>query len=287
MTKNNPTIIFLTGMSGAGRSTAIKVFEDLGYATIDNLPHFLMESLLQAITDHHMELPLVVGFDIRSFDLDVAKLEKIINEFRQRYTVRLLFLNCQNEVLLQRYSATRHRHPLSNSSLLEGIGKERQLLQGLIEQADYVIDTTAISVVTLGRVLHNIFALHSLAQLQIRFLSFSYRRGLPLDADIVFDARFLRNPHYEEHLQKLTGRDPEVARFIERDKSWQVFAEAFKQLLVTTLQEFKYSGRSYLTIAIGCTGGQHRSVFIAETLAKFIREQGENVVVEHRELGPS
>jgi RNase adapter protein RapZ len=280
----HPLIIFLTGMSGAGRSTAIKVFEDLGYATIDNLPHFLMESLLQAITQQRIEMPLVVGFDIRSFELDVTKLEKIISDFRQKYAVRLLFLNCQDEVLLRRYSATRHRHPLSNVSLLEGIAKERQLLQGLINQADHVIDTTAISVVTLGRVLQNIFGRQSSAQLQIRFLSFSYRRGLPPDADIVFDARFLKNPHYEEQLQKLTGKDPEVARFIERDKAWHAFAAPFKELLIATLQEFKQSGRSYLTIAIGCTGGQHRSVFIAEHLATFVREQGESVVVEHREL---
>lgn len=279
----NKTIIFLTGMSGAGRSTAVKVFEDLGYATIDNLPHFLMESLLNAIDTHKIDLPLVVAFDIRSFDLDVSKLYKIINEYRLRYQVRLLFLECSDDVLLKRYSTTRHRHPLSNTNLLEGIAKERTLLQGLINQADHVLDTSAINTVTLGRVLQNIFALNT-TRLQIRILSFSYRRGLPPDADIVFDARFLRNPHYEEHLQKLTGKDPEVARFIERDKSWNAVFSSLKNMLQVSLQEFKNSGRSYLTIAVGCTGGQHRSVFIVESLAKYIKELGEDVIIEHREL---
>ncbi len=279
----NKTIIFLTGMSGAGRSTAIKVFEDLGYATIDNLPHFLMESLLDAIDSHKIDLPLVVAFDIRSYDLDVSKLYKTINEYRLRYEVRLLFLECSNEVLLKRYSATRHRHPLSNTNLSEGITRERELLQGLISQADHVLDTSAINTVTLGRVLQNIFGLKR-THLQIRFVSFSYRRGLPADADIVFDARFLRNPHYEEHLQKLTGKDEAVARFIERDKSWIAVFGSLKEMLKVSLQEFKHSGRSYLTIAVGCTGGQHRSVFIVESLAKYIRSLGEQVMVEHREL---
>jgi UPF0042 nucleotide-binding protein len=207
----------------------------------------------------------------------------IIHEFKQRHPVRLLYLECNNDVLLKRYSATRHRHPLSKISLLEGIAKERQVLQDLMKQADHVIDTSAINTVTLGRVLKNIFGLET-THLQIRLLSFSYRRGLPPDADIVFDARFLHNPHYEEHLQNLTGKDLEVARYIERDKAWTPVFTSLKDLLKSSLNEFKHSGRTYLTIAVGCTGGQHRSVFMIEKLAQYIKELGENVVIEHREL---
>lgn len=283
--KKLPDFIFITGMSGAGRSTALKVFEDLGYTIIDNLPQYLFSYLHEGIQQGNLNLPLVVGVDVKTLEGQVGNFLRTVNDLRKIYSVKLLYLGCHNDILIKRYNVSRHRHPYGYKTLSEGIQHERKSLAPIREAADHVIDTSVLSVVTLGRVLKNIFTRATSPQLQIRLISFSYRKGLPPDADIVLDARFLENPHYEEHLQPLTGRDEPVAKFLYHDKSWYSVFEALKQTFGPTLKGFKNSGRSYLTIACGCTGGQHRSVFMVEELAKYLKELGENVVVEHRELG--
>ena len=283
--KKLPDFIFITGMSGAGRSTALKVFEDLGYTIIDNLPQYLFAYLHQGIQEENLELPLVVGVDVRTLGAQADSFLKTLDKLCQTYTVKLLYLDCSNDVLMKRYNVSRHRHPYGHKTLAEGIQEERERLAPIKAVANHVIDTSLLSVVTLGRVLKNIFTRPTSPQLQIRLISFSYRKGLPADADVVLDARFLENPHYEEHLQPLTGRDEPVAKFLQHDRSWASVFTSLKQTLGPTLQGFKESGRSYLTIACGCTGGQHRSVFMVEELKKYLQEIGENVMVEHRELG--
>lgn len=278
-----PDIIFLTGMSGAGRSSTLKIFENLGYHIIDNLPCFMLSQIKEGLASQKMVTPLVVGFDIRSFQDEDALLSSIMQDFREKYQVRLLFLECQTDVLLKRYNVSRQRHPFEGKTLPQAIEQERLCLKPLREVADHVIDTSAITSVTLGRVIRNIFSHATSENLQIRIMSFSYRRGLPPEADVVLDARFLENPHYEKNLKKKTGLDEDVVKFIVRDKSWRPVFDSIKKMLTPTLAGFKNSGRSYLTIGIGCTGGQHRSVFMVEQLGAYLQSKGETVLIEHRE----
>ena len=279
-----PDLIFVTGMSGAGRSTALKVFEDLGYTIIDNLPQCLLVGLIDGLKKQRISLPLILGMDVRAIGAEVESFLEIVDDLRGSYEVRLLYLGCQNDILMKRYNVSRHRHPYGVKSLAEGIQEERERLSPIKSAADHVIDTSVLSVVTLGRVLKNIFGRPTSPQLQIRIMSFSYRRGIPPEADMVLDARFLDNPHYEEHLQPLTGRDDPVAKFLAHDKSWGSVFTSIKNMLMPTLTGFKNSGRSYLTIACGCTGGQHRSVFMAEQIALYLKDLGETVFIEHREI---
>ncbi|WP_010301243.1 RNase adapter RapZ [Candidatus Odyssella thessalonicensis] len=276
--------IFITGMSGAGRSTALKVFEDLGYVVIDNLPQYLFSYIQSGALAGKLQLPLVIGVDVRTLTQQVDSFLCTLKDLRQTYKVKLLYLECQDDVLLKRYNISRHRHPYGQKTLEEGIHYERVSLAPLNEAADHVIDTSLVSVITLGRVLKNIFVRSTSPKLQIRLISFSYRKGLPSDADIVWDARFLENPHYEESLKHLTGQDEFVAKFLLQDPLWHRIFHLLEETLGPTLAGFKNSGRSYLTIACGCTGGQHRSVFMVEQLAEFLEKNGEEVMVEHREL---
>ena len=280
-----PDLIFVTGMSGAGRSTALKVFEDLGYTIIDNLPQCLLSQALEEIKNKKIDLPLVLGMDVRAIGSEVQNFLLTVEDLRRDYDVRVLYLGCQNDVLMKRYNVSRHRHPYGNKTLAEGIQDERERLSPIKSAADHVIDTTVLSVVTLGRVLKNIFSRPTSPRLQVRLMSFSYRKGIPPEADMVLDARFLENPHYEENLQPLNGRDEPVAKFLKRDRSWDSVFTSIKNMLEPTLAGFKNSGRSYLTIACGCTGGQHRSVFMAEQISLYLKDLGENVSVEHREIG--
>ncbi|WP_032113106.1 RNase adapter RapZ [Candidatus Paracaedibacter symbiosus] len=285
--KLNVDLIFVTGMSGAGRSTTLKVLEDIGYAVIDNLPAFLFPEFLKGIKAGHVQLPLVVGFELRSFAGCATKTMEMIASIRDGIVVRLLFLECQDDILIKRYNVSRHRHPLGSKTLLEGIQRERALLAPVVNYADHIIDTSFVTSMTLTRILNNIFAQENSPNLEIRLMSFSYRHGIPPDADIVLDARFLENPFYEESLRPLTGKDEAVVEFLNNDYAWQTVYRSIQQMLIPTIYGFKKSGRSYLTIAAGCTGGQHRSVFMIEQLSDFLTSLGEKIITEHRELYPS
>ena len=282
---SQPDLIFVTGMSGAGRSSALKVFEDLGYSAIDNLPLSLAEGLLTKMTADQLPLPMVVGLDFYSSTGMLANIPNLLKEFSKLYTVRLIFLECQNEILYRRYTITRRRHPFGNKTITSSIEQERMHLKELLDHANHIINTTEMSVVMLGRVIKNIFSLRTSPSLEIRFVSFSYRHGLPQDADMVLDARFLTNPHYEPLLQPLTGKDRAVGEFILKDENWQTVFSSMKEMLVKILNGVKKSGRSYLTIAVGCTGGRHRSVFMTQELGFYFKDSGENVTIDHRELG--
>lgn len=281
-------LLFLTGLSGAGRSTTLKTFEDLGYRIIDNLPPFLLSRLDEAILNHEVPLPLVVGFEVRTYERDIETMYQSLQAIKKRHAAQLIFLTCQENVLVTRYNTTRRRHPMPEHQLRDAIQHEQKILNLLRPLADHEIDTSGISVVMLRRVLQKVFHVTpKQSDINVRLISFSYRFGLPADADIVFDVRFLENPSYEESLKTLTGQDDAVARFISQDKKWNAFFEILKKLLDLAMQGYLNSGRSYLTVAIGCTGGQHRSVFVVEKMLEYLTTDHHSIEIEHRELGIS
>lgn len=280
------TIILVTGMSGAGRSTALKVLEDLGYKAIDNLPLSLLPQLCDEMASWTWQNPLAIGIDMRSYGFDLTPFQDLFQSLSAtaNVTFRLLYLDCDDDVLLRRFTETRRRHPIGDFSLPDAITQERQLINPLKSSADLVIDTSQLSMPTFGQMLRQHFSLEESLKLLIRMISFSYRRGLPREADMVFDARFLSNPYYEKPIRALTGKDEEVGKFLTQDTNWQSVYDALQAIILHSLKGFRLTGRSYLTIACGCTGGQHRSVFLAEQLSKWLHNEGERVIIEHRDL---
>ena len=263
-------IILVTGMSGAGRTSTLHVFEDIGFEAVDNLPLSLLSDLVRgAVTDR----ALAIGVDIRTRDFagdafarQLADLDKIIEG-----TVTTIFLDCDDDVLIKRYTETRRRHPLADDRpLADGIELERRLLEAVRECADLMIDTSQSTPWHLKRQLTSRFGRGSVAGFSICVTSFSYRRGLPREADLVFDVRFLRNPHYQSALQPLTGLDTPVGNYIIEDQDYTAFMNYMTGMLDLLLPRFEAEGKSYLTIAVGCTGGRHRSVFIAECLKNWL-----------------
>ncbi|MGE0120624.1 MAG: RNase adapter RapZ [Dongiaceae bacterium] len=275
-------LIVVTGLSGAGRTTALKILEDLGYEAVDNLPL----TFLSGIAGDIAVRPLAIGVDSRTRDFTAFALSDRLDRLRAElpFEVRLVFLDCADECLRRRFTETRRRHPLAlDRPIADGIRQERHLLAALRDRADLVIDTTEFTGGDLRRVLRGHFALNRRPGLAFSVLSFSYRQGLPREADLVFDVRFLKNPHYDPALRPLTGRDPEVGRFIEGDPAYAPFFAALTGLLLPLLPCFEREGKSYVTIAVGCTGGRHRSVFVAERLAAWLAAQDRMVGVRHRD----
>lgn len=276
--------VIVTGLSGAGKTSALKVLEDLGYEAVDNLPVMLLASLMQGGGGR----PLAVGIDIRTRDFGVepvlAEIDRIMAETGR--DVRLLFLDCDDEVLRRRFTETRRRHPLAaDRPLIDGIRHERGLVSPLKRRADVVFDTSNLAPGEFKRVLSSHFAMDSDRDLLVFVTSFAYREGLPREADLVFDARFLANPHYVAELKPLTGRDQGVADYVSADPAFAGFFGSLTDLLAPLLPRFAAEGKSYLTIAVGCTGGRHRSVYVAERLAHWLKDQGARVELRHRELG--
>lgn len=278
-------VVIVTGMSGAGRSTALKALEDLGYEAVDNLPISLLSSLLTPGTGGGR--PLAIGVDARTRDFGAAPfLEELDGLIRiEAFRVRLLFLDCDSEVLQRRFSETRRRHPVSpDRRITDGIAHERTLLAPLRDRADEVIDTTDMAIGELKRLLDSNYALERAPGLAVFVTSFAYRHGLPHEADLVFDVRFLQNPHYVDELRPLSGLDKPIGDFIEQDPDVEGFFRHLTELLEPLLPRFDAEGKSYLTIAVGCTGGKHRSVYTAERLGAWLAEKGERVSVNHRDL---
>ena len=278
-------VILVTGMSGAGRTAALKVLEDLGSEAVDNLPLRLMATLVGQ--GPAAGRGLAVGIDIRTRDFDAGAFAETVAQLRQRTSIPIdiLFLDCDANVLQRRYTETRRVHPMaSDRPLADGIIAERRLLAPLREAADIVIDTSHTNIHEFARILRSQLANASTAAPHVQIISFAYRNGVPRDADLVFDTRFLSNPHYVPELQPLTGRDRSVGAYIESDADFTTFFERLTELLALLLPRFQEEGKSYLTIAIGCTGGRHRSVFIAERLGAWIGERASRVDVRHREL---
>ncbi|ALJ38444.1 RNase adapter RapZ [Azospirillum brasilense] len=278
-------LVLVTGMSGAGMSIALKALEDLGYEAVDNLRLSLVPALLEQADPRKRPLALVIDSRTRDFSAH-AMLEEV--EALKAHTgldVRLVFLDCGDETLQRRFTETRRRHPLAiDRPVPDGIQLERALLLPLKQQADVTIDTTQLSIHDLRRILAGNFQIGAQAALQVFVTSFSFRMGLPREADLVFDVRFLTNPHYDPELRPLTGLDPHVAARVEEDPDFADFFRHLTDLLQPLLPRYNQEGKSYLTIAVGCTGGKHRSVFVAERLAAWLTGLGLKVGISHREL---
>lgn len=273
-------VILVTGLSGAGHSTALRALEDLGYEAVDNLPLALLNAPAS------FDRPVALGIDSRTRGFSAAALLERIQRLKAApgQSVSLVFLTCSDEVLQRRFTETRRRHPLAlDRPIADGIRQERLLLEDLADAADLVIDSTDLAIGDLKRLMQGHFALDRRPGLAIAVMSFSYRYGLPREADLVFDVRFLTNPHYREELRPLTGRDAAVGAYIETDPAFRPFFENLTHLLLPLLPGYEREGKSYLTLAVGCTGGRHRSVFVAERLAEWLALNGRRVDLRHRD----
>lgn len=272
-------------MSGAGRTSALKSLEDFGFEAVDNVPLALLGRLVpQDVAGAPRSL--AIGIDIRSRDFGAAAFLGEIGRLRHGAAgdVSVLFLDCDDEELARRYAETRHRHPLAQDRpLADGIKHERRLLASLRDRADLVIDTTGLRPADLERILRGRFAADRDSGLVIFLTSFGFAQGLPHEADLVFDVRFMRNPHYVAELRPLTGRDKQVADYVVADEGFAPFFEGLTRLLEGLLPRYAAEGRTCLTIALGCTGGRHRSVVAAERLADWLRRQGYPVDLRHRD----
>ena len=282
-------VILVTGLSGAGRSAALKGLEDLGWVAVDNLPFALFDSLFRPgqETDRYA---VAFGVDVRTWGFDAGTALTRLEELRRRddLSVRLIYLDCDTDVLLRRYTESRRPHPLAQDRpIQDAIADERRLLAPLRDAADVTVDTSALSPHDLKHLIGGHFALSPVPRLRLTVMSFSFRRGLPREADLVFDARFLRNPHYVAALRPLTGLDAPVRDYIAADPAWPGFAHSLEAFLAPLLPRFDAEGKTYLTIAIGCTGGRHRSVAAADDLARRLRAQGREVSLIHRDTQPS
>ena len=282
---NANKVVIVTGMSGAGRSTALRALEDIGYEAVDNLPLSLLSGLVHP--GSLLNRPLAVGIDIRTRDFGLgsamAGIEQLIADSETE--VKILFLDCDNETLSRRYTETRRRHPLAvDRPLLDGIRHERELVSDIKTKASMLIDTSNLSPASLKKQVERAFNLENTPGLVTFITSFSYRQGLPREADLVFDVRFLRNPHYDPLLRPLCGKDKAVGDHIKEDTGFADFFQNLLNLVVPLLPRYAEEGKSYLTIGIGCTGGKHRSVFVAEKLANELKNAGHKVELRHREL---
>jgi RNase adapter protein RapZ len=282
-----PRVLLVTGMSGAGRSTALKTLEDIGYEAIDNLPLALVPALIETAA---ADAPAIaVGADARTRGFGIESTTLTLDALARRTSreLKVLFIDCDDERLERRYTETRRPHPLAGDRpVMDGIRLERRVLAPLRERADLVVDTSLLTPADLKRLLSGHFALAG-AGLRIFVTSFAYRRGLPRDADLIFDVRFLDNPHYVPRLRDLDGHHPAVAAHIERDPDLEVFFTGLWAWLSPLFWRYENEGKTYLTMAIGCTGGRHRSVYVAERLAARIAAAGWRVEVGHRDLSPA
>ncbi len=283
-------IVVITGLSGAGRSAVADVMEDIGWYVVDNLPTSLVEKVVElAALPGAGGVPGSTGIDRLALvaGRDYGEVLKRVAAVRASgHAVTLLFLDASSSELVRRYDATRRRHPLADRAegLLESIELERELLEATRDAADLVIDTTGLNVHQLKERVVAAFSEGGSTQMQVAVESFGFKHGLPLDADIVMDIRFLPNPHWDEALRPLTGHDPAVRDYVIERKETSDFLDAFEELLRTVLPGYHSEGRSYLTIAIGCTGGRHRSVAVTEELANRLRARGLAVRTSHRDI---
>ncbi|MDB5375295.1 MAG: RNase adaptor protein RapZ [Belnapia sp.] len=279
-------IVLVTGLSGAGRASILRQLEDLGFETMDNPPLDLLEELVG-----DGELPLAAGIDTRSRGFDAEHLLLTLARLRLRpdTAVTLVFATAEVPVLLRRYSETRRRHPLApggslGSRVADGIAREQQMMAPLRDAADMLVDTSDLPLPALRQLIERRFRGEGVPGMQIHVQSFAFPRGLPREAELVFDLRFLRNPHYVPALKPLTGRDPAVAAHVEADPDFPGFWTRLTGFIDPLLPRYVAEGKKYLTVALGCTGGRHRSVLVAERLTDHLRSLGWRADVTHREL---
>ena len=278
-------LVVVTGLSGSGKSTAIHVLEDLGFYCIDNLPIALIPRLVELWeTSRDAVRRVALGIDVRERHF-LAEFPRVFDQLRD-YDVALevLYLEASDEVLVRRFSETRRPHPADQGGgIADGIRREREKLHGLRELADRILDTSAFTVHELRSALRDLVDRPEPGTMTIGLLSFGYKYGLPTDADLVLDARFLPNPYFVEALRDKTGSDPAVADYVLCRDETQEFLRRLVELLEFTLPRYRREGKSYLTIALGCTGGRHRSIVLVEELRRRLQESGHRVLVRHRD----
>ncbi|MDD9876544.1 MAG: RNase adapter RapZ [Magnetovibrio sp.] len=277
-------VLLVTGVSGAGKTTALKGLEDLGYEAVDNVPISLLERLVAP----GGETPaLAIGVDIRTRDFDARAFLGKIGSLAGRadLDVSLLFIDCHDDILVRRFEETRRRHPLAaDRPVSDGIREERALMAPLRRAAEVHVDTSAMNPGDMKILLESHFRRDTEPGMTTVITSFGFKNGAPRDADLVFDVRFLRNPHYVEELRPQTGRDPAVAAYVTEDEGFQPFLDNLTALLDPLMPRYAAEGKSYLTIAVGCTGGRHRSVVTCERLSQWMTARGHRVHLRHRDL---
>ncbi|MEM8815793.1 MAG: RNase adapter RapZ [Pseudomonadota bacterium] len=282
-------LIIVSGLSGAGKSVALHTLEDLGYYCIDNLPAGFLRAVVDDVVmaeDRPSHL-LAVGIDARNRAADLEALPQLIAEFRDReITTDVLFIQASQSILLKRYSETRRRHPLAEetSRIREAIAAERGILAEVINSADLIIDTSQTSIYELADLIRKRVDRRKRESLSVLIESFGFKHGIPADADFVFDLRSLPNPYWTLELRGLTGLDPEVAEFLNAAENVQDMHDDIFRFLERWIPEWQRAGRGYLTVAVGCTGGQHRSVYMTERLAQSLRTVHTPVAIRHRSL---
>ena len=285
----SPQLVIVSGMSGSGKSVALRTLEDVGFFCVDNLPAELLPDFVRSVAgDDGAPRKLAVGIDVRNRHSDLANIPEWLSEVgKLGLDPKLAFLDAGDDALLKRYADTRRRHPLSHLglSLADAIALERQVLKPLRVLADSVIDTTSLNVHQLRRQVITEFGLADDGSPSLLFESFAYRRGVPTDADFVFDARVLPNPHWSPELRPLSGRDAPVREFLDAQADVARYVEQVGGFLDAWLPRLRSDTRSYITVAFGCTGGRHRSVYLAERLAAHFRDGGwGDVAIHHREV---
>lgn len=283
-------MLVVSGLSGSGKSVALQALEDLDYYCIDNLPLGLLPQFAGQIIDTAAKRNIenvAVGIDARNLVRDLARFSEILGEVKQRgISCEVVFLTAADNVLIKRFSETRRKHPLTraNVSLTEAIAEERELLASISSSADLHVDTSSLNVHQLRSLIRERIAEREESSLSLLFVSFGYKNGIPADADFVFDIRCLPNPHWDPQLRLYKGTDAEVIRFLEEQPAVTTMFEDIRNFLERWIPFFEAENRNYISVAVGCTGGQHRSVYLAEALAAHFRRSRKNVMVRHREM---
>jgi UPF0042 nucleotide-binding protein len=282
-------LVIVSGLSGSGKSVALHTLEDLGYYCIDNLPMYLLRAMAEELK-RNPDSPnkkMAVSIDARNQTRDLHQLPKLVKDIREHgIHCHMIFLEAHDDVLLRRFSETRRKHPLTdeNRSLSDAIQLEREMLEPFLSDADLRVDTSRTNQHELRDLIRNHIAECKQQQISVQFQSFGYKHGVPRDVDFVFDVRCLPNPHWEKELRSLTGRDQEVANFLRGNERVEQLRGDIISFLERWVPIFEADGRNYLTIAIGCTGGQHRSVYLVEQLSNYFRNSGRDTITRHREL---
>lgn len=279
--------VIITGMSGAGKTTAVHMLEDMGYYCVDNIPPVLISSFVSLCENSNFHLSrIALVVDARSGDL-VQYLSDEIDNFKNRGNeCHVIFLDADDETLIRRYKETRRKHPQTEGRIEEGIAFERKLFKDIKEKADIVLDTSSMLVRELKEKMASYFDANDRVyeSISVNIVSFGFKRGIPLDCDLVFDVRFMPNPFYEENLKQKTGKEKEVADYALSCKSSQLFLEKLKDMLMHLLPLYAEEGKNSLVVGIGCTGGKHRSVAVAEELKNFLWQKNYYTMINHRDL---
>jgi len=289
MNEDNRRLIIVSGLSGAGKTVVLNTLEDLSYYTIDNLPVSLLNELIKQFSNINSDLPglIAIGIDARNkkSGLDLLP-EKIKSLLSQQIATELIYIDANDEVLTKRFSETRRKHPLSSNtvSLLDAIHQEREITLEIAQAADLRVDTSFMQLNELRDIVRERIARREKAILSLQIISFGYKNGIPKDSDFVFDLRCLPNPYWKKHLRQFSGKDQPIIDFLSKQDDVIQMLNDLERFLETWIPQFEADNRSYLSIALGCTGGHHRSVFITEQLAKKFTEQGKQVIMRHRDL---